>query len=82
MLGVPGPGFAYPGGRLDTPVVECARALGFAYSLTTETGQNDRDSDPMRLRRIGAPDAPMADFKRAFARALARDAAPPAGGAA
>ena len=82
MLGVPVPGFAYPGGRLDAPVVECARALGFAYSLTTETGQNDRDSDPMRLRRIGAPDAPMADFKRAFARALARDAAPAAGGAA
>ena len=75
-LGVPVRGFAYPGGRLDTPVVECARALGFAYSLTTEPGQNDREADPMRLRRIGAPDAPMADFKRAFARALARGAAP------
>jgi peptidoglycan/xylan/chitin deacetylase (PgdA/CDA1 family) len=75
-LGAPVRGFAYPGGRLDSPVVECARALGFAYSLTTESGQNDREADPMRLRRIGAPDAPMADFKRAFARALARGAAP------
>jgi peptidoglycan/xylan/chitin deacetylase (PgdA/CDA1 family) len=74
-LGVPVRGFAYPGGRLDTPVVECARALGFAYSLTAESGQNDRATDPMRLRRIGAPDAPMADFKRAFARALARNPA-------
>ncbi|RPH39866.1 MAG: hypothetical protein EHM87_23355 [Burkholderiales bacterium] len=72
-LGAPVPGFAYPGGRLDTPVVECARELGFAYALTTDSGANSRDADPMRLRRIGAPDSPVADFKRAFARALTRD---------
>ena len=77
-LGMPVPGFAYPGGRLDTPVVECARELGFAYALTTDIGTNRRDADPMRLRRIGAPDSPVADFKRAFARALSRDAQPAA----
>jgi peptidoglycan/xylan/chitin deacetylase (PgdA/CDA1 family) len=73
-LGSPVRGFAYPGGRLDTTVVECARTLGFAYALTTDSGPNDRRSDPMRLRRIGAPDSPTADFKRALGRALVRDA--------
>lgn len=72
-LAAPVPGFAYPGGRLDDPVVECARACGFEYALTTLAGTNRADTDPMRLRRVGAPDAGLPDFKRAFARALDRD---------
>lgn len=76
-LGVPVPGFAYPGGRIDDPVVACARDCGFDYALTTLTGTNRATDDPLRLRRIGAPDAALADFKRAFARALDRE---PAGG--
>ncbi|MFM1987612.1 MAG: hypothetical protein RJA99_569 [Pseudomonadota bacterium] len=72
-LAAPVSGFAYPGGHLDEPVVECARACGFDYALTTLTGTNRKDTDPMRLRRVGAPDADLPDFKRAFARALDRD---------
>jgi peptidoglycan/xylan/chitin deacetylase (PgdA/CDA1 family) len=67
-------GFAYPGGRMSADTAAVARELGFRYALATTSGVNTTPFDAFALRRIGMPDAPLADFRRAFSRAMARGA--------
>lgn len=72
LLQAPVQGFAYPGGRLSPATPGLARQCGFHYALATEVGVNDSRSDPFRLMRIGMPDAPLADFRRALSGAMRR----------
>lgn len=70
LVGGPIVGFAYPAGLTDAKVTTIARDSGFGYALSSDTGVNRPSYDMFRLARIGAPNAPLADFKRAFARAM------------
>lgn len=72
LLQAPVNGFAYPGGRLGPKTPELARACGFDYALATDVGVNTSASDRYRLMRIGMPDTPLADFRRAFSGAMRR----------
>jgi peptidoglycan/xylan/chitin deacetylase (PgdA/CDA1 family) len=69
-------GFAYPAGRLDDAVVRTVAACaGIDYAVTTEPGVNHPGSPAHALRRVGMPDDPIGDAKRAFLGALRRGAA-------
>lgn len=72
LLQAPVKGFAYPGGRLGAATPALARQSGFDYALATTVGVNDSRTDPFCLMRIGMPDAPLADFRRAFSGAMRR----------
>lgn len=72
LLQSPVKGFAYPGGRLSPATPVLARQCGFEYALATEVGVNDSHTDSFRLMRIGMPDAPLADFRRALSGAMRR----------
>jgi peptidoglycan/xylan/chitin deacetylase (PgdA/CDA1 family) len=61
-------GFAFPAGRFDDMVMEAARAARFSYIASTESGTNIAPYDLNCLRRIGVPDARMADLKRSLCR--------------
>lgn len=74
LLQAPVKGFAYPGGRLGAVTPTLARQSGFDYALATTVGVNDSRTDPFCLMRIGMPDAPLADFRRAFSGAIRRGA--------
>lgn len=74
LLQAPVKGFAYPGGRLGASTPALARRSGFDYALATTVGVNDSKTDPFCLMRIGMPDAPLADFRRAFSGAIRRGA--------
>lgn len=77
LLQSPVTGFAYPGGRLAQATPELARRCGFDYALATDVGVNASTSNRYRLMRIGMPDAPLADFRRALSAAMRRgDGAP------
>lgn len=69
-------GFAYPAGHADARVAARVRAAGYTYALGVEPGINLPGADLHALRRIGAPDAAAADFKRALARAMRHRPAP------
>jgi peptidoglycan/xylan/chitin deacetylase (PgdA/CDA1 family) len=73
LLQSPVPGFAYPGGRMVDATSAMAKEVGFDYALATEVGVNPPAPDLFTLRRIGMPDTGMADFRRAFGAALARE---------
>lgn len=75
LLQQPVDGFAYPGGRTSTQTVAIAREAGFRYALATISAVNTPPFERFELRRIGMPDAPLADFRRAFGGAMARGAA-------
>lgn len=47
--------FAYPFGLFDDRNVALLRQSGFKLAFTTESGLNDRDDDPLRLRRNVVP---------------------------
>lgn len=69
-------GFAYPAGRLDDAVVRTVAACaGIDYAVTTEPGVNHAGTPAHALRRVGMPDAPIGDAKRAFLGALRRGCA-------
>jgi peptidoglycan/xylan/chitin deacetylase (PgdA/CDA1 family) len=70
LTGGPVVGFVYPAGLTDASVTSLARELGFGYALSSDTGVNRPSYDMYRLARIGPPDAPLADFKRALSRAM------------
>lgn len=71
-------GFAYPGGQMGGTTVQAARAAGFRHAVTTAGGINRTGCDLLQLGRIGMPDTPVADFKRAFSARLLRAAGAPA----
>lgn len=75
LLQAPVTGFAYPGGRMRSVTARIAQEVGFAYALSTDTGVNQPPHDRLRLKRIGMPDAGLADFRRAFSGALLRNRA-------
>jgi peptidoglycan/xylan/chitin deacetylase (PgdA/CDA1 family) len=64
------PGMAYPGGRLRADTVRIAEELGFGYAMSSHIGANLPPLPMFELFRVGMPDSPMADFRRAFGRAL------------
>ncbi|UZG45807.1 polysaccharide deacetylase family protein [Caldimonas thermodepolymerans] len=68
-------GFAYPGGRMNADTVAAARAVGFRYAVATISAVNRAPYDRFQLCRIGMPDAPLADFKRAFSTSMTRQEA-------
>ena len=43
--------FAYPFGDYDDAVVEMVREAGFKTAVTMDRGMNDRNTDPLRLKR-------------------------------
>lgn len=59
-------GFAYPAGRLNPAVVHTVAACSVDYAVTTAPGVNRPGTPPHALQRIGMPDDPVGDFKRAF----------------
>jgi peptidoglycan/xylan/chitin deacetylase (PgdA/CDA1 family) len=59
-------GFAYPAGRLNPAVVRTVASCSVDYAVTTAPGVNRAGTPPHALMRIGMPDDPVGDFKRAF----------------
>ena len=76
LSGRPVTGFAYPAGHRNEAVEDAVRKAGFGYALSTCSGTNAVPLEPFALRRIGAPDAPLSDFKRAMTRAMQSTAGP------
>ncbi len=68
LCGQPVAGFAYPSGFLSTGLQHAVRTAGFDYAVSTERGINGQPLLPFALARIGMPDSPVADFKRALCR--------------
>lgn len=56
LTGRPSTAFAYPNGRYGPRELELVRSAGFDSARTIETGWNDPDTDPFRLRVLGMPD--------------------------
>jgi peptidoglycan/xylan/chitin deacetylase (PgdA/CDA1 family) len=50
-LGAPVRSFCYPDGAHDEAAVAAVRAAGYAAAVTTQSGTNPRDADPLRLKR-------------------------------
>lgn len=65
-------GFAYPGGRMNDATAVAARAVGFRYAVATISAVNRAPHDHFKLCRIGMPDSPVADFKRALSATMLR----------
>lgn len=72
LLQAPVPGLAYPGGYMGAQVENIVRELGFAHAVSTSSGVNQPEYEMTRLRRIGMPDAALADFRRALGSAMTR----------
>lgn len=64
LTGQPVNGFAYPGGRQNTAVEKLVARAGFSYATSTQCGINRQPYEMYRLKRLGAPDAGVADYKR------------------
>jgi peptidoglycan/xylan/chitin deacetylase (PgdA/CDA1 family) len=80
---VPVSGFAYPAGFVNADVARAVQSAGVGYAVTTEAGVNRGPANRHLLQRIGMPDDPVADFKRAFIGVVERadGQRPPADGA-
>jgi peptidoglycan/xylan/chitin deacetylase (PgdA/CDA1 family) len=48
---------AYPNGDYDVRVVEAARRAGYLAAFTTDTGEHQREGDPLRVRRFNIHEA-------------------------
>ena len=72
LLGHPVRGFAYPAGHKNREVVDTVRASGFDYAVSTDVGLNLPPYRRFQLARIGMPNAPVSDFKRAFSTIVTR----------
>jgi peptidoglycan/xylan/chitin deacetylase (PgdA/CDA1 family) len=72
LLQSPVDGFAYPGGYMGAETIDLAREQGFKYAMAATVGANGPPYERFALRRIGMPDSPPADFRRAFSAALER----------
>ncbi len=42
---------SYPGGATDDRIVAFARKVGYVLAVTTDPGEEQHASDPLRLRR-------------------------------
>ena len=58
--------FAYPDGRMSAGMPALVREAGFDHAVATVRGINRLPFDRFALSRIGMPEAPIADFKRAI----------------
>jgi peptidoglycan/xylan/chitin deacetylase (PgdA/CDA1 family) len=56
LTGRPCTAFAYPNGRYGAREVDLVKRAGFDSARTIETGWNDPETDPFRLRVLGMPD--------------------------
>lgn len=56
LTGAPCTAFAYPNGRYGQRELEFVKRAGFRSARTIETGWNDPETDPFRLRVLGMPD--------------------------
>lgn len=61
---------AYPNGDFDQRVVEATRRAGYRYAVTTESGLNKSNADPLTLRRIYVSQDRLADAQGNFSRNL------------
>jgi peptidoglycan/xylan/chitin deacetylase (PgdA/CDA1 family) len=61
--------FAYPFGIFTEEVVQYLKKMGFLLAFTTDGGQNDQETNPLRLRRNGVfLDFGLNKFKEIFNR--------------
>lgn len=58
--------FAYPGGRSSVWLRDLLDAQGFHSAVDTRRGINQAPSARFELARVGMPDTPVGDFKRAI----------------
>lgn len=58
--------FAYPGGRSSVWMPDLLAEAGFHHAVTTVRGINQAPIERYAIARIGMPDTPMGDFKRAI----------------
>jgi peptidoglycan/xylan/chitin deacetylase (PgdA/CDA1 family) len=75
LCDAPVEGFAYPAGWKNADIEAAARESGFRYAVSTVTGVNTADCDRFTIARIGMPDSPVSDLKRALASASLRTGA-------
>jgi peptidoglycan/xylan/chitin deacetylase (PgdA/CDA1 family) len=68
LCGAPVHGFAYPAGWKNAQAVQAALETGFTYCVATTSGVNANPSPDQlhTLMRVGMPNTPVSDFKRAF----------------
>ena len=72
LCDAPIPGFAYPAGWKNADTESAARECGFTYAVSTVSGLNAPGADLYTLQRIGMPDTPVADLKRALVSVVQR----------
>ncbi|MDO4681337.1 MAG: polysaccharide deacetylase family protein [Lautropia sp.] len=58
--------FAYPGGRTSVWMPDLLNLAGFHHAVSTERGINQAPVNRYAIARVGMPDTPMGDFKRAI----------------
>lgn len=58
--------FAYPGGRTSVWMPDLLAQVGFQHAVSTVRGINQAPVDRYAIARIGMPNTPMGDFKRAI----------------
>lgn len=58
--------FAYPAGRISVCMPDLLAKAGFHHAVTTERGINQYPCNRYEIARIGMPDTPVGDFKRAI----------------
>jgi len=68
-------GFAYPAGWKNADTEAAARECGFDYAVSTISGINRTTSDRFTLARVGMPDTPVSDLKRALVSVIQRTVA-------
>jgi len=73
LCDAPIPGFAYPAGWKNADSELAARECGFEYAVSTVSGTNVAGSDRFALARVGMPDTPVADLKRALVSVIQRN---------
>lgn len=76
MVQQPVDSFAYPGGRSSVWMPDLLEALGFHHAVDTRRGINQAPASRFAIARVGMPDTPVGDFKRAIRNLKILDAAP------
>ena len=68
--------FACPGGRSSVWMPDLLAALGFHHAVDTRRGINQAPASRYAIARVGMPDTPVGDFKRAIRNLQIIDATP------